>query len=201
MNAELKNEAIRLAEREDQRKDRSKKSTSAKRLILPGQNDTESIEEPEEMLITGEEERVGVEVSIELTDVKTATILADSRMLPADTEGLLIEHRSLPLCADLDISLVADDHEIFRERFMLPTDRRTEVAEAHAELGKVSPDFVSDSHKRDIAMGIYFPDLSEEVDVWYRVSVDENYLLSYAVHIGPSNKQEIKKKIEGQLQL
>jgi hypothetical protein len=201
MNAELSKEANRLAEQEDHQLGTAEKGSSARHLILPGQHDAPTSIEPDDFLIRGEEERVGIEVTLEVEDIKLATILADTVVLPAVTEGLLLEHRELPVCSELVVSLVADDHEVFRERFTLPTNRRGEVLDAHTELGKISTEFVTDSHKRDIAMGIYFPQLMEPVDVWYRIQVDEHHLLNYEIHIGPAHRQEIKKKIEGHLQL
>ena len=138
---------------------------------------------------------------LEVAGIKSGTILADSQVLPAEVEGLLLDHRELPLCSELDVSLVADDHEVIREHFVIPTARRAEVIDAHRKLGEVSEEFITDSHKRDLAMMVYHPEMSEEVDVWYRVQIDEHHLLTYALHIGPSHRQEIKKKIEGQLQL
>ena len=201
MDVKLAKEANRLAENEDQRLGSAGKGAAVRHLILPGQHETPASVEPDDQLFKGEDERVGVEVTLEVADIKSATILADTVVLPAESEGLLLEHRELPVCSELNISLVADDHEVFRERFMLPTSHRSEVVEAHAELGKINTEFVTDSHKRDIAMGIYYPQLMEAVDVWYRVHIDEHHLLTYEVHIGPAHRQEIKKKIEGQLQL
>ncbi len=201
MNTDLTSQANRLAEHEDQRRKIVGKDKTVRHLILPGQHDLPTSEEPEELLFRGEDERVGIEVVLEVVNVKTATVLADTVLLPTECEGLLLEHRELPVCSEIDVSLTADDHEVFRERFMLPTNRRSEVVEAHAELGRINEEFVTDSHKRDIAMGIYFPQLMEVVDVWYRIHVDEHNLLTYEVHIGPAHYQEIKKKIEGQLQL
>lgn len=60
---------------------------------------------------------------------------------------------------------------------------------------------MTDSRLRDTAMSVYFPDLCDEYDFWYRISVDEQGVLWFALHIGPSNHQNIKKRIEGIIQL
>lgn len=201
MNAELAKEANRLAEQEEQRRAEAGKGGSTRHLILPRQHEVPATPEREELLFKSDDVRVGIEVILDVANIKTATVLADTVLLPTECEGLLLEHRELPLCSELEVALLADDHEVFRERFMLPTNRRSEVVDAHAELGKINTEFVTDSHKRDIAMGIYFPQLMEVVDVWYHIHVDEHHLLNYEVHIGPAHYQEIKKKIEGRLQL
>ncbi|MBU0691380.1 hypothetical protein KKH18_06135 [bacterium] len=201
MNAELTKEANHLAEQEEQKRKDAGKGNAVKHLILPGQHETPETETPRDLLFRGEDERVGVEVVLEVANIKSATILADTVILPAEAEGLLLEHRELPICGEIEVALVADDHEVFRERFMLPTNRRSEVVDAHLELSKINEEFVTDAHKRDIAMGIYFPQLMDIVDVWYHIHVDEHHLLTYEVHTGPAHYQEIKKKIEGRLQL
>lgn len=139
--------------------------------------------------------------TLELRHVKTAMIIAPNHAVPITVEGLLIDHHHMPLCAEMEILLAADDRDIVRERFFLPTPRRQEVMDAHRELAKMSSDFLTESRLRDTAMTVYFPELYEEYDLWYRLSIDENGRLEYGLHMGPSHSQDIKKRIEGSLQL
>jgi hypothetical protein len=139
--------------------------------------------------------------TVELRNVKTAMVIAPNHPLPIMAEGLLLAHHRMPLSAQMEIILTADDREIVRERFFLPTQHREEVIAAHAELAKMSPDFLTDSRLRDTAMLVYFSELSEEYDLWYRIELDEKGQLSYAIHMGPAKNQEVKKLIEGRLQL
>lgn len=139
--------------------------------------------------------------TLELRNVKTAMIVAPNHPIPIAVEGLLVEHHHMPLCAEMEIVLLADDREIVRERFFLPTPRRQEVMAAHRELAKMSSDFLTDSRLRDTAMTVYFPELFEEYDLWYKLSITENGYLNYSLHMGPSHTQDIKKRIEGSLQL
>ncbi|MBU0508609.1 hypothetical protein KKH27_07230 [bacterium] len=149
----------------------------------------------------GEPSLLDAGFTIELRNVKTAMVIAPNHPIPVTVEGLLLEHHEMPLAADMEVILTADDREIVRERFFLPTPRRAEVMEAHRELTKMSPDFLTDSRLRDTAMRVYFPELCEEFDLWYRVAIDEEGVLYYAVHIGPAGNQDMKKKIEGRLEL
>jgi len=149
----------------------------------------------------GEPSLLDAGFTIELRNVKTAMVIAPNHPIPVSVEGLLLEHHELPLAADMEIILTADDREIVRERFFLPTPRRTEVMEAHRELAKMSPDFLTDSRLRDTAMNVYFPELREEYDLWYRVGLDDEGNLSYAIHMGPSHNQDVKKRIAGRLEL
>jgi len=139
--------------------------------------------------------------TVELRNIKTVMVIAPNHPTPISVEGLLLEHHVMPLAAEMEIILTADDREIVRERFFLPTARRSEVMEAHRELAKMSSDFLTDSRLRDMAMTVYFPELSEEYDFWYRISIDETGQLTYALHIGPSHDQGAKKRIEGALDL
>jgi hypothetical protein len=139
--------------------------------------------------------------TIELRNIKTVMVIAPNHPTPISVEGLLLEHHVMALAAEMEIILTADDREIVRERFFLPTARRSEVMEAHRELAKMSSDFLTDSRLRDMAMSVYFPELSEEYDFWYRVSIDETGCLTYALHMGPSHDQSSKKRIEGTLDL
>lgn len=139
--------------------------------------------------------------TIELRHVKTAMVIAPNHPLPFAVEGLLLEHHILPLAAEMEIMLTADDREIVRERFFLPTPRRTEVMAAHRELAQMSPDFLTDARLRDTAMAVYFPELSEEFDLWYRIAIDETGRLNFALHMGPTANQDVKKRIEGTLLL
>lgn len=139
--------------------------------------------------------------TIELRNVKTAMMIAPNHPIPVAVEGLLLDHHEMPLAAEMEVILTADDREIVRERFFLPTPRRAEVMDAHRELARMSPDFLTDSRMRDTAMRVYFPELCEEFDLWYRVAIDEEGTLAYAFHVGPSRNQDVKKKIEGRLEL
>jgi hypothetical protein len=139
--------------------------------------------------------------TVELRNVKTAMVIAPNHPVPICVEGLLLSHRSMPLAAEMEVILAADDREVVRERFFLPTNRRAEVMAAHRELAQISSDFLHESRMRDTAMSVYFPELSEEYDLWYRISIDENGTLSYKLHLGPSDNQDVKKCIEGTVQL
>jgi hypothetical protein len=139
--------------------------------------------------------------TVELRNVKTAMVIAPNHPIPISVEGLLLSHRSMPLAAEMEVILAADDREVVRERFFLPTPRRAEVMAAHRELAQISSDFLHDSRMRDTAMSVYFPELSEEHDLWYRISIDENGTLTYKLHVGPSDCQDVKKCIEGTIQL
>ncbi len=139
--------------------------------------------------------------TIELRGVKTTMVIAPNHPIPIAVEGLLIEHHSMPLSAEMEIVLSADDRDIVRERFYLPNSRRTEVMDAHRELAKMSTDFLMDARLRDMAMSVYFPELSEDYDLWYRVEIDDIGRLNWSLHMGPSNAQDIKKRIEGFLPL
>jgi hypothetical protein len=139
--------------------------------------------------------------TLELRNVKTAMVIAPNHPIPVAVEGLLLEHHTMPLSSEMEIILTADDREIVRERFYMPTPRRAEVMAAHAELAKMSTDFLTETRLRETAMAVYFPELAEDYDFWYRIAIDDVGVLSYALHIGPSNAQDIKKKIEGILQL
>ncbi|RPH96125.1 hypothetical protein EHM69_02395 [candidate division KSB1 bacterium] len=139
--------------------------------------------------------------TIELRNIKTAMVIAPNHPIPVAVEGLLLHHHEMPLAAEMEIILSADDREIVRERFFLPSPRRAEVMAAHRDLAQMSADFLTDSRLRDTAMRVYFPELSEEYDLWYHVSLDDNGCLNYALHLGPSHNQDIKKRIEGTLQL
>jgi hypothetical protein len=144
---------------------------------------------------------LGAGLTLELRTIKTAMIMAPCHRIPLSSEGMLLEHYNMPLAAELEVVLSADDRDIVRERFKLPTDRCQEILDAHRELAKMSPEFLTDSRLRDTAMSVYFPDLCDEYDFWYRISVDEQGVLWFALHIGPSNHQNIKKRIEGIIQL
>ena len=139
--------------------------------------------------------------TVELRNVKTAMVIAPNHPIPVAVEGLLMDHRVMPLAAEMEIILSADDREIVRERFFLPTPRRAEVMAAHRELAQISSDFLHDSRMRDTAMSVYFPELSEEHDLWYYISIGENGSLTYKLHMGPSLNQDVKKCIEGTIQL
>ena len=139
--------------------------------------------------------------TVELRNVKTAMVIAPNHPIPIAVEGLLLSHRLMPLAAEMEVILAADDREVVRERFFLPTPRRAEVMAAHRELAQISSDFLHDSRMRDTAMSVYFPELSEEHDLWYRISIDEEGTLAYKLHVGPSNSQDVKKCIEGTIQL
>jgi hypothetical protein len=139
--------------------------------------------------------------TLELRNVKTAMVIAPNHPIPVTVEGLLLQHHEMPLAAELEIVLTADDREVVRERFFLPTDRRAEIMDAHRELAKMSADFLTDSRLRDKAMQVYFPELSEKYDLWYRIGIDDEGCLRYALHLGPSHNQDMKKRIEGVLQL
>jgi hypothetical protein len=139
--------------------------------------------------------------TVELRHVKSAMVIAPNHPIPIRVEGLLLTHRVMPLAAEMEIILAADDREVVRERFFLPTSRRAEVMAAHRELAQISSDFLHDSRMRDTAMAVYFPELSEEHDLWYHISIDQDGLLSYKLHMGPSDHQDVKKYIEGTIQL
>jgi hypothetical protein len=139
--------------------------------------------------------------TVELRNVKTAMVIAPNHPIPITVEGLLLSHRLMPLAAEMEVILAADDREVVRERFFLPTPRRAEVMAAHRELAQICSDFLHDSRMRDTAMSVYFPELSEEHDLWYRISIDEEGILAYKLHVGPSNSQDVKKCIEGTIQL
>ena len=139
--------------------------------------------------------------TVELRNIKTAMVIAPNHPIPVAVEGLLMDHRVMPLAAEMEIILSADDREIVRERFFLPTPRRAEVMAAHRELAQISSDFLHDSRMRDTAMSVYFPELSEEHDLWYYISIGENGSLTYKLHMGPSLNQDVKKYIEGTIQL
>jgi hypothetical protein len=141
------------------------------------------------------------DIMIVLKNIKSAMVLSPNHRWPIATEGLLLEHHTMPLSAHMEIILSAADREIIHEEFSLPTDRREEVTAAHRKLAEVSSDFLTNAYLRDRAMLVYFPELAEQFDLWYRISIDEHGMLNYAIHIGPSNHQEIKKRIEGTLQL
>jgi len=144
---------------------------------------------------------LGSGLTIELHNVKSALVIAPCHGIPICAEGLLLEHHRLPMGAEFEVVLSADDRDIVRERFFLPSNHREELISAHRELVTISPDFLTDSRLRDKAMSVYFPELSLEYDLWYRLSVDEHGTLDYSIHIGPSHFQEIKKKIEGRISL
>jgi hypothetical protein len=139
--------------------------------------------------------------TVELRNIKTAMVIAPNHPIPITVEGLLLSHRPMPLAAEMEVILAADDREVVRERFFLPTPRRGEVMAAHRELAQICSDFLHDSRMRDTAMSVYFPELSEEHDLWYHISIDEEGNLSYKLHVGPSNCQDVKKCIEGTIQL
>lgn len=139
--------------------------------------------------------------TVELHNVKTAMVIAPNHPIPVSVEGLLLHHHVMPLAAEMEIILSADDREIVHERFFLPTPRRAEVMAAHRELAQISSDFLHDSRIRDKAMSIYFPELSEEYDLWYSISISDNGTLNYKLHMGPSANQDVKKRIEGTLQM
>lgn len=149
----------------------------------------------------GEPSLLDAGFTIELRNVKTAMVIAPNHPIPVAVEGLLLKHHEMPLASDIEIILTADDREIVRERFFLPTPRRTEVMEAHRELAKMSPDFLTDSRLRDTAMNVYFPELREEYDLWYQIGLSDEGVLSYAIHMGPSHNQDVKKVIDGRLEL
>jgi len=149
----------------------------------------------------GEPSLLDAGFTIELRNVKTAMVIAPNHPIPVAVEGLLLDHHEMPLAGEMEVILTADDREIVRERFFLPTPRRAEVMDAHRELARMSSDFLTDSRMRDTAMRVYFPELCEEFDLWYRVAIDDDGTLSYAFHVGPSNNQDVKKKIEGRLEL
>jgi hypothetical protein len=151
--------------------------------------------------VESEESLINAGFTLELRNVKTAMVIAPNHPIPVAVEGLLLQHHEMPLAAELEVVLSADDREIVRERFFLPTPRRAEIMAAHRELAQMSPEFLTDSRLRDKAMSVYFPELCEEHDAWYRVAIDDNGDLTYAVHVGPSNNQEVKKRVEGRLQL
>jgi hypothetical protein len=141
------------------------------------------------------------EVLIELKNIKAAMVLSPNHPWPVAVEGLLIEHRPLPLCAHAEITLWVGDRDVLKEDFYLPTDRREEVMEADRKLAELNSEFLTNEHLRNRAMAVYYPELADEYDLWYRIEIDEHGLMTYALHIGPSNHQDTKKKIEGQLQL
>jgi hypothetical protein len=141
------------------------------------------------------------DVMIVLKNIKSTMVLSPNHRWPIATEGLLLEHHVMPLAAHMEIILTAADREIIHEEFSLPTNQREEVTAAHRKLAEVSSDFLTNAYLRDRAMLVYYPELAEEFDLWYRLSIDEHGMLDYAIHIGPSNNQDIKKRIEGTLQL
>jgi hypothetical protein len=139
--------------------------------------------------------------TLELRNVKTAMVIAPNHPIPVTVEGLLLEHHEMPAASETELILSADDREIVRERFYLPSSKRAEIMDAHRELAKMSSDFLTDSRLRDKAMTVYFPELSDHYDLWYKIGIDHEGALEYAIHLGPSHNQEIKKRIEGRLQL
>ena len=139
--------------------------------------------------------------TVELRNIKTAMVIAPNHPIPVTVEGLLLDHRVMPLAAEMEIILSADDREIVRERFFLPSNRRAEVMAAHRELAQISSDFLHDSRMRDTAMSVYFPELSEEHDLWYHISINDDGMLIYKLHMGPSQNQDVKKCVEGTIQL
>lgn len=144
---------------------------------------------------------LGGPVHLELKGVKTTMILAPEYPIPAEAEGLLVEHFERPLSSQMEVILTVDDRIVVRESFFLPTHQRRRAMEAHRQLVEMNSEVLTNAHLRDAAMSVYFPELVEEYDVWYRVHVNEDGLMRYAVHVGPSHFQDIKKEIEGELQL
>jgi hypothetical protein len=139
--------------------------------------------------------------TLELRNIKTAMVIAPNHPIPVAVEGLLLEHHEMPLASEMELILSADDREIVRERFFLPSTKRAEIMDAHRELAKMSSDFLTDSRLRDKAMSVYFPELADKYDLWYKIGISDQGTLDYAVHLGPSHNQEVKKRIEGSLQL
>lgn len=77
---------------------------------------------------------LGAGLTLELRTIKTAMIMAPCHRIPLSSEGMLLEHYNMPLAAELEVVLSADDRDIVRERFKLPTDRCQEILDAHREL-------------------------------------------------------------------
>lgn len=141
------------------------------------------------------------EVMVGLKDVKVAMVLSPNHHWPVEVEGLLVQHRRLPLGAHAEVSVTAGDREVVTEKFYLPTHRMPDVMEAHRKLAEVNSEILVNEQLRTRAMEVFYPELSEEYDLWYRIAIDEHGLLNYAIHIGPCEHQELKQKIEGALQL
>ena len=141
------------------------------------------------------------EVFIELKNVKAAMVLPPNHAWPMEVEGLLVEHRRMPLGAHTEITMIVGDREVLREAFYLPTHRRDELMAADRKLADVNSEILTNENLRNRAMAVFYPDLSDDYDLWYRISIDQHGLMSYALHMGPSDHQEIKNKIEGTLQL
>jgi hypothetical protein len=144
---------------------------------------------------------IDCEVMIGFKDVKTAMVLSPNHRWPMEVEGLLVDHRRLPLGAGAEVSVTVGDREVVTERFYLPTPRSNEVIEAHRKLAEVNNEILVDENLRTHAMEVFYPELSDEYDLWYRIAIDEHGQLIYALHVGPSDHQEIKQRIEGSLQL
>jgi hypothetical protein len=174
-------------------------------LILPPPHETHSESQAVRDMprpLTMDMERVpGVEVVLELTGKKMTTLLSDLRPLPVEEEGLLLEHAFFPAGSHFELTLTADNHDVVKEEFRLPTALRDSVMEAHRKLAELNSEFLSDPRMLDTAMSVYFPELAEEYDLWYKISISADRRLMYALHIGPSHHQEIKKRIEGSLVL
>jgi len=141
------------------------------------------------------------EVLIGFKNIKSAMVLSPNHPCPIEVEGLLVEHCRLPLAAHAEITMTVGDHEVVSEDFYLPTNRREEVMEADRKLADVNSEILVNENLRTRAMAVFYPELSAEYDLWYRIAIDELGLMTYALHVGPSDHQEIKKKIEGTLQL
>jgi hypothetical protein len=141
------------------------------------------------------------EVFIELKNVKSAMVLPPNHAWPLEVEGLLVEHRQMPLGAHTEITMIVGDREVLREEFYLPTHRRDELMEADRKLADVNSEILTNENLRNRAMAVFYPDLADDYDLWYRIAVDEHGLMSYSLHMGPSEHQENKNKIEGTLQL
>ena len=141
------------------------------------------------------------EVLIEFKNIKTAMVLPPNHRWPVEVEGLLVERRKMPLCAHAEVTLTVGDREVLREEFYLPTHRREEVMEADRKLAEVSSEILTNETMRNRALQVYYPELSDDYDLWYRVAIDELGVMNYALHVGPTDHQDIKKKIEGTIQL
>ena len=102
------------------------------------------------------------DVMIELKNIKTTMVLSPNHRCPVTVEGLLIEHRALPLCAHTSITLWVGDRDVLHEEFYLPTDRREEVMEADRKLAELNSEYLTNEHLRNRAMAIYYPELSAE---------------------------------------
>jgi hypothetical protein len=141
------------------------------------------------------------EVMIGFKNIKSAMVLSPRHPCPVEVEGLLVEHCRLPLAAHAEITMAVGDHEVVSEEFYLPTDRREEVMDADRKLADVNSEILVNENLRTRAMAVFYPDLSADYDLWYRIAIDETGLMTYALHVGPSDRQDIKKKIEGTIQL